>query len=64
MTRTTLLAIVLAAATAQAAHAQRCSGGRSYDQIIADCDTAFPGYGLIMSARGWCYIIGAGTCVF
>ena len=63
MTRTRLLALALALGTAQAAHAEACSGGRTYDQVIADCDTAFPGFGLIMSARGWCYIIGAATCV-
>lgn len=63
MTRTKLLAIAVAALTAQAAHAQSCSGGRTYDQVIADCDTAFPGIGLITSARGWCYLIGGATCL-
>lgn len=64
MTRTTLLALAVATATAQAAHAQQC-GGRTFDQVIDDCDAAFPGINpLIVSARGWCYLIGGSTCLF
>ena len=58
--------LVLGAATilaaAHAARAQSC-GQRSGDDIIASCDAAFPGSGILsMSARGWCYLINAAGC--
>lgn len=57
-----LLAAVALAATAEAAGAQ-CSGGRTSDQVIADCDAAFPSTNpLVLSARGWCYIINSFGC--
>ena len=65
MTRIKLLLAITAAATAaQAVHAQSCSGGRTYDEVIAACDAAFTGFNpIIMSARGWCYVINGATCV-
>jgi hypothetical protein len=55
-----LVAAALLAATAQAAQAQQC---RPLDDIITACDAAFPVGGLLtLSARGWCYLIGA-SCV-
>ena len=63
MTSTTLLlAAVTLAATAEAAGAQ-CSGGRTPDQVIADCDAAFPSTNpFVISARGWCYVINSFGC--
>lgn len=59
-----LLAIAAAASAAQAVHAQSCSGGRTFDEVIAACDAAFSGYNpIIISARGWCYLINGATCV-
>lgn len=59
-----LLAIATAATAAQAVHAQSCSGGRTYDEVIAACDAAFTGINpLIISARGWCYLVNGATCV-
>lgn len=55
-----IVAAALLAATAQTAQAQRC---RTLDEIITACDAAFPVGGLLtLSARGWCYMIGA-SCV-
>jgi hypothetical protein len=64
MIRTKLiLAATAVAAGGQVAHAQTC-GSRSLDEIIASCDAAFPGYNpIIMSARGWCYIINGASCL-
>jgi hypothetical protein len=64
MTRIKLLvAIATTATAAQAVHAQSCSGGRTSDQVIADCDSAFPGTNpFVLSARGWCYIINSFSC--
>jgi hypothetical protein len=57
-----LLATAALALGAQAANAQSCSA-RSGDEIIAACDAAFIGDGIIsLSARGWCYLLNA-TCV-
>ncbi|HWE43602.1 MAG TPA: hypothetical protein VG432_13920 [Gemmatimonadaceae bacterium] len=59
-----LLAVAIAATTAQAVRAQSCSGGRTYDEVIAACDDAFSGYNvLIVSARGWCYIVNGAACL-
>jgi len=59
-----LLAAIALASTAQAVHAQSCSGGHTYDEMIAACDSAFGGFNpLIISARGWCYLINGATCV-
>ncbi|HET9003403.1 MAG TPA: hypothetical protein VFN39_05320 [Gemmatimonadaceae bacterium] len=59
-----LLAIATAVTAAQAVHAQSCNGGRTFDEVIAACDEAFTGYNpLIMSARGWCYIVNGATCL-
>jgi len=65
MTRTKLLlAAMVLASTAQAVHAQSCSGGRTIEQVIAACDAAFTGINpIIMSARGWCYIINGASCL-
>jgi hypothetical protein len=55
-----MLAAALIAVGARTAQAQRC---RTLDQIIAACDEAFPVGGLLtLSARGWCYMIGA-SCI-
>jgi hypothetical protein len=64
MTRTKLvLAAAMLAAAVRPAVAQRC-GSRSLDEIVASCDAAFPGYNpIIMSARGWCYLINGASCV-
>ena len=64
MIRTKLiLTAATVAAGVQAAHAQTC-GSRSLDEIIASCDAAFPGYNpIVMSARGWCYIINGASCL-
>ena len=57
-----LLAAAMLAATAVTARAQ-CSGGRTSDQVIADCDAAFPSSNpFVASARGWCYIINSFSC--
>lgn len=57
-----LLAAVLLATAAKTADAQ-CSGGRTPDQVIADCDAAFPSTNpFVISARGWCYIINSFGC--
>lgn len=63
MSRTRLLLAAGALiAGASAAHAQSC-GGRSIDEIIASCDDAFGGYGLLItSARGWCYLLNSARC--
>jgi hypothetical protein len=64
MTRTKLLLIAATvAAGVETAHAQRC-GSRSLDEIIASCDEAFPSLNpIIMSARGWCYILNGASCL-
>ena len=64
MTRTKLLfAATTMAIAATEAHAQSC-GGRTLDQIIASCDSAFPPANiLIYSARGWCYLINSSSCI-
>jgi len=64
MTHTKLvLAMAMLATAAQPALAQRC-GSRSLDEIITSCDDAFPGYNpIIMSARGWCYLINGASCL-
>ena len=59
-----LLAIAAAASAAQAVHAQSCSGGRTYADAIAACDAAFSGFNpLIISARGWCYLVNGASCI-
>ena len=55
-----LMAAALAAA-AQTARAQSCD--KSADDIIASCDSAFSGVGILTtSARGWCYLFNLATC--
>lgn len=57
-----LLAAASLAVGAQAVNAQSCSD-RTGDEIIAACDAAFAGNGVIaLSARGWCYLLNA-SCV-
>ena len=65
MTRVKLLLVLaVAASTAQAVHAQSCSGGRTIEELIAACDAAFTGYNpIIVSARGWCYLVNGASCV-
>ena len=64
MTRTKLVLAMATLATAiPSARAQSC-GSRSLDEIVASCDAAFPGYNpIIMSARGWCYLINGASCL-
>jgi hypothetical protein len=64
MIRTKLfLAAAAVAAGVQTVHAQSC-GSRTLDEIIASCDEAFPGYNpIILSARGWCYVINGASCL-
>jgi hypothetical protein len=63
MTRTKLFLAAAALVGVQAAHAQSC-GSRTIDEIISSCDAAFPGYNpIIMSARGWCYVINGASCL-
>lgn len=60
--RKLLLAALAAAATAPALRAD-CDVG-AVEQSIAACDAAFPGSNfLILSARGYCYLINGGACV-
>jgi hypothetical protein len=55
-----ILAAALLAVSSQAARAQRC---RTVDEVIASCDAAFSGTGVLsVSGRGWCYLIGM-SCV-
>ena len=63
MTRTNLLlAMVAVAAAAPAARADSCAG-RAIEDVVAACDAAFDGGGLLfMSARGWCYMINGARC--
>lgn len=57
-----LLTAAMVATAAQEAHAQSC-GGRTIDEIVASCDSAFPGYNILLySARGWCYLLNAASC--
>lgn len=59
-TRLLLVAAALAG-SAEIAHAGSCS--RSGDEIIASCDAALGGSGLLMTtARGWCYLLNAIDC--
>ncbi len=62
MTRTKLLLAAGAlAVNANLARAQSCD--RDGDAIIASCDAAFGGAGLLItSARGWCYLLNAVAC--
>ena len=63
MTSTKLLLTAAAfAASGHVVRAQSC-GSRSGDDIIASCDAAFAGSGiLITAARGWCYLFNAASC--
>lgn len=63
MTRNNLLlALVVASAAATPAHAGSCAS-RALQEVVATCDAAFDGDGLIiMSARGWCYILNGARC--
>jgi len=58
MIRTKLvLAAALIAVGARTAQAQRC---QTLEQVIAACDAQFSSNNiLIVSARGWCYLIGS-----
>jgi hypothetical protein len=57
-----LLAMVAVSAAAHPARAQSCAG-RAIEEVVAACDSAFEGGGLIfMSARGWCYMINGARC--
>ena len=59
-----LLAIAAMASAARVVDAQSCNGGRTYDEVIAACDAAFTGFNpIIMSARGWCYLVNGATCL-
>ncbi|NUQ20841.1 MAG: hypothetical protein HOQ09_07755 [Gemmatimonadaceae bacterium] len=60
--RRILLAAFAVAATAPVLRAD-CDVG-VVEQAIAACDAAFPGSNfLILSARGYCYVINGGACV-
>ena len=63
MTRTRLLlAAAMVTIAGQATQAQRC-GGRTIDEVIASCDSAFPSNNILTySARGWCYLINGASC--
>ena len=57
-----LLTAAVLAASGQVVRAQSC-GSRTGDEIIASCDAAFAGSGiLITAARGWCYLVNAAAC--
>jgi hypothetical protein len=57
-----MLAMTALALTATTARADSCSG-RSIEEIVAACDAAFDGGGLLfMSARGWCYMMNGARC--
>jgi hypothetical protein len=57
-----LLTAAVLAASGHAVRAQGC-GSRSGDEIIASCDAAFAGSGLLITAaRGWCYLVNAAAC--
>ena len=63
MIRTKLVLAATALVAVPAAHAQSC-GSRTLSEIISSCDAAFPGYNpIIMSARGWCYVINGASCL-